>query len=429
MKKKLSIAPSHGYSEQGFVIPIVMGLGLVMILIGSMMLVRSQVDKVTAAAQKSTTDSLGVSEVGITRVQSLFKRFPKMAQQPASNWAGIYTSNSSANNCLSNTQDSNIVNNINNWITVDSSDLTKGEFKVLDYSYTGNVGVLKVAGRARSENGSAATSIGNAANYLEVRIPVVPLVDFTFPGLWAKSFNMGNNQISGNVLVAGCSIPSGISQDKNIVANTGTLNANPSLEFPPLPELPSSGVITIAAITGSTTLPRTTPVVDKPGSDGVYRYLVGKSGNYSIDLKGNDSLTITSTKKVYLYLQGNVSVSGSSNIIYTGTPPTNFQIYGSDGGSHYKYPIDSNSYITNSIILNGNASVNMFLYAPEATAGVNGGGKQPSTITGSVWVKAWDGSSANQVVVTQSANWTDLPVEQPKGISSIQLWQRQQASN
>lgn len=428
MNKNLKIALKDRSSEQGFAMPIAIGLGLVMILIGTTMIIRSQDDQVSALAQQATADSLGVAETGVTRVQSLLKRFPKMAQKAKSNWSTEYSRLSAINTCLGSTQDSTLVTNINNWQTVDSSnppDRKKGEFKILEYTYTGNVGTLKIAGRAISENGSTNTSAANATNYLKVEIPVVPLSDFPLPGLWAKNLTMGNNNVRGNILVAGCSIPAGVSI-ANIVAGTGSLNSNPSIEYPPLPSMPTSGVNTLSAIEASMTLPQAGHI---QGADGVYRYLVSKNGSdKSINFTGSEALTITSGRKVTLYLQGNIDMSGTSNIIHTGTPPTNFQIYGSDGGANYKTAADANTYTTTSISLSGNTTANMFIYAPEATVGVNGGGGATSTITGAVWAKNWNGSSANQLVVTQSANWTGLPIEQPKRIGAIQSWQ-QQASN
>jgi hypothetical protein len=401
-------------------------------------------------------------------VQSLLKRFPKIAEKPKSDWAVEYNRLSGINTCLSNTQDSDLMSNINNWITLDSSDLKKGEIKILDYTYdtAGSIGTLKVAGRARSESGNATASVDNAETYLEVKIPVVTLQNPPIPGLWSKNFTMGNNDVSGNVLVAGCSIPSGITQADNIVLGSGTLTANPSLEYPALPNLPSSPIIISGGITstdipndrdciydangyvlnelgirvipetttctnsdkvkiGKFTLPRGT---DIPDADGIYHYLIRKDphGN-SISLKGGEQVEITAGKKVRFYLQGNIDMGGRSQLIHTGSPSTNFQIYGSNGGLHYKTAGDTNTYTTSSIMLSGNTSANMFVYVPEATVGVNGGGDVPSTITGSVWAKSWNGSSANQLIITQSADWTDLPLKKPTKIGSISFWQR--ASN
>lgn len=499
MIKRLRIAFKNSSSQQGFAIPIAVGMGLIMILIGTTMVMRSQGDEVTASAQKATADSFNVAELGVTRVQSLIKRFPKMAEKSKSEWAAEYNRLSALNTCLSNTQDSDLTNNINTWINVDSSDPKKGEIKILDYTYSGNVGTLKIAGRARSESGSATTSIDNANTYLVVEIPVVTLENLPVPGLWAKDFTMGNNDVKGNVLVTGCSIPAGITA-ANIVAGSGSLTANPSVEYPPLPALPAvcpSGTATTPcyqvfkqnnavydptatnadaitntyvkdngtketeclkdsqgyvvtednkgnlvrvqekgnyvtgctdsshyATTTSLTFPRAN---DKAGSDGVYRYLIAANSNNSIELKGGNKIKITDGEKVVFYLQGNIDISGQSQIIHTGSPPTNFQIYGSDGGRHYRTTSDANTYTTSSIMLSGNTSANMFLYAPEATAGVNGGGNVTSTITGSVWVKAWDGSNANQLVVTQTAAWINLPLDKPKRVSSIRSWKR--ASN
>ena len=164
---------------------------------------------------------------------------------------------------------------------------------------------------------------------------------------------------------------------------------------------------------------------DTPDGDGVYHYLVGKdSHGNSISLKGGEKLEITAGRKVRFYLQGNIDMGGQSQIIHIGSPPTNFQIYGSNGGTHYKTAGDTNIYTTTSIMLSGNTSASMFIYAPEATVGVNGGGNVPSTITGSVWAKTWNGSSANQLIITQSAAWTGLPLDKPKRIDSVSSWQR-----
>lgn len=466
MNPKLKFALIRRYSDHGFAMPIAMALGFIMILIAATMIMRSQGDQLTASAQKATTDSLNVAETGVTRVQSLLNRLPKMAEKPKSDWVAEYNRLSGINNCLSNTQDDNLISNINNWITLDSSDPNKGEIKILDYTYANGVGKLKIAGRARSENGSVNSSVDNADSYLEVQIPVVTLNDPSIPGLWAKTFDMGNNDVSGNVLVAGCSVPSsGISTD-NIITGSGTLSANPSLEYPALPNLPSSPIVISGGITstdipnskgciydndgyvldengvrvstatttctnslevkiGKFTLPRASDTAD---ASGVYHYLIGKNsqGN-SISLKGGEKLEITAGQKVRFYLQGNINMGGQSQIIHNGSPPTNFQIYGSDGGTHYRIAGDTNTYTTTSIMLSGNTSANMFIYAPEATVGVNGGGNVPSTITGSVWAKGWNGSSANQLIITQSAAWTDLPLEKPKRIGTINSWQR--ASN
>lgn len=462
MNTKLKLALICRYNDQGFAMPLVMGMGLIMLLIAATLIVRASGDQTSAAAQKATTDSFYVAETGITRVQSLLNRFPKMAEKPKSDWVAEYNRLSGINSCLGNTEDSDLITNINNWITLDSSNPNKGEIKILDYTYTNGVGKLKIAGRARSQNGSATSSVDNADSYLEVQIPVVTLNDPPIPGLWAKTFGMGNNKVSGNVLAFGCSEPTGISTD-NIVAGSGTLSVNPSVEYPALPNLPSSPIVISGGITssdvpndkgciydsggyvlnndgvrvspetttcenslkvkiGTLSLPRPS---DTPDANNFYHYLIGKdSHGNSISLKGGEKLEITAGNKVRFYLQGNINMGGRSQIIHAGTPPTNFQIYGSDGGTRYRNVGDTNTYTTTSVMLSGNSSANMFIYAPEATVGVNGGGNATPSIRGSVWAKTWDASNANKIVIEQSAAWTGLPLEKPKKIGSITSWQR-----
>lgn len=59
-------------SEQGFVIPLVIGLGLLIILVGMTMINRSSDDQVDASIQKKTADSLAIAESGMSRVLSMF---------------------------------------------------------------------------------------------------------------------------------------------------------------------------------------------------------------------------------------------------------------------------------------------------------------------------------------------------------------------
>lgn len=73
MNKNLNIAFRRRSGEQGFALPIAVAMGLIMILISSTLLVRSQNDRVVATAQKETARSLSLSEVGVTRTLSLFK--------------------------------------------------------------------------------------------------------------------------------------------------------------------------------------------------------------------------------------------------------------------------------------------------------------------------------------------------------------------
>jgi len=57
-------ASSRSQNEQGFAIPVAVGIGLITILVATTMMLRSQDDQVTALAQKQTAQSLGIAEGG-----------------------------------------------------------------------------------------------------------------------------------------------------------------------------------------------------------------------------------------------------------------------------------------------------------------------------------------------------------------------------
>jgi hypothetical protein len=97
MNRKFNLALICFTGENGFALHVVIGMGLIMTLIGMTMIMRSQGDQVTALAQKGTAQSLSISEVGVTRVQSLLLKFPKLAQEEydpeQGNWKTYATKN------------------------------------------------------------------------------------------------------------------------------------------------------------------------------------------------------------------------------------------------------------------------------------------------------------------------------------------------
>lgn len=86
MNKNLNIALKSRSTEQGFALPTAVGMGLIMILIGTTLIMRSQSDLVSASAQKDTAQSLSVNEVGVTRTLAAFKQNLVLVTTPY-NWA------------------------------------------------------------------------------------------------------------------------------------------------------------------------------------------------------------------------------------------------------------------------------------------------------------------------------------------------------
>lgn len=141
MNKKLKIAFKYRSSEQGFAIPIAVGIGLIMILIATMMIVRSQGEQLTASAQKATARSLGAAETGTTRVQSLLNKYRILANitltniattPPSSSWKQAYSGSSVCGAGGGVTE----VNGyrLNQWISLGSGE----QFRVTNYTYISN---------------------------------------------------------------------------------------------------------------------------------------------------------------------------------------------------------------------------------------------------------------------------------------------------
>jgi len=138
MNKNLKIALKNRSSEQGFAIPIAVGMGLIMLLIATTMIVRSQGDQVTASAQKGAADSLSTSETGVTRVQSLFNTWRVLPSvtltnidTSSSSWQKVFDA-SPVNVCLaSGASNPTAGYRVNEWITLTNGD----KFKIIDYTY------------------------------------------------------------------------------------------------------------------------------------------------------------------------------------------------------------------------------------------------------------------------------------------------------
>ena len=86
--------------------------------------------------------------------------------------------------------------------------------------------------------------------------------------------------------------------------------------------------------------------------------------------------------------------------------------------------------IPNISCLIGNNELEAFIYAKEYTVGVGGTG----VLRGTIWADAWStkagcGSNTANIVVEQTARWSDLglqPKNTPPLLRNISSWQRKQ---
>ncbi|NCJ06009.1 hypothetical protein GS597_05675 [Synechococcales cyanobacterium C] len=422
----LRLSTPRSTANGGFILPIVVGMGLLIILLGLTSLIRAQDDQKSATAQKATNQSLSIAETGVTRTQALLNRFPSLAsvgfdaEGAGDLWFNAYQK-------LPCPDNSNTGFLTGEWVKVGNNQSTQdsNEFQIVSYEpiippsfNDAAIAKLQVVGRHKPQKQTATAEdltaeVGTSTTALKVDLQLQRVGLAT---LWVNEADLGNNKIAGNAWVNACTPSSGISAS-NLVQPTDpdesayTITTNPGMGFPSIPDIPA-GAISIPAITDTLTLPR---AGDSPSSDGRYYYSVSKNGaGYSIQLTGNRELTIPTGSKVTLFLQGNINMGGTVKVNHEGTP-TNLQVYGSSS--------------TTTITLRGNSKTNMFLFAPEATVGVSGGGTAPPTIVGYVWAKKWSGSNSSQLMVQAPPSDADLDLpseilSQFYRAGSVRAWQR-----
>jgi len=450
---------SHNTANKGFVLPMVIGLGLIMTVAGLTMVIRSS-DQQIAAEQKVQNDQARVAaETGITRVMAVLNRFPSLAGQPDEKW-GDGTKAWNNKECGYQEVLTGLVNQ--GWIQLNE----QSAFRVNDYN-PGSPAQLTVSATVTPDNinpdnltNEKINDNNLAISRIQVNVPNVTITasdsDFTIAA--TDNVSLEGNQVQGNVTVKTCDLENTNINEENIEGDGNQVITDPFLDYPPLPKESKINWQNSGGrpeqISGGIENNMTLPASDGSHSDakdenGVYHYVVEPNNNgNSIDLSGGNSLGINPEKKIALHLQGNVNVSGNSQIYFnfkdscvknkknkknpdinytvengkivdqngnecgkgdTSVGPSTLQIYGGDGKTEGFY----NGEKTTEICLSGNVALSNFILAPEASAGVNGGGGQGVSILGNAWIKNWSeggggsscGSNSNQLVAAKPADW------------------------
>ena len=83
MKNRIPNTVERSAREEGFAIPIAMGMGLVMLLLAMTAIVRSQSDARVAVDRKFSAQARTAAEIGVTRVQDFLNRYRAAATAPA----------------------------------------------------------------------------------------------------------------------------------------------------------------------------------------------------------------------------------------------------------------------------------------------------------------------------------------------------------
>ncbi|AFY39119.1 hypothetical protein Lepto7376_2867 [[Leptolyngbya] sp. PCC 7376] len=468
--------------EQGFTIPLILGLGLFMLAIGITSIKMSSTSEINSKVQEKSLQAVAAAEVGLVRYQELLN-----ADRTLATYQDCITGRDANGACTDTTQPSwaqatNIVSPAQSatscagggsgvgttlstrtstvqWEDADSADPSKGQYRLISYVYspavgvssydTPGVGTLVVEGRT-SQGTSGVTdrdgTINTGTARLQVEIPILTNnanSNFSLPGLWMKlstQANLETHNVNGSILLenatctGGDTIPSNLSQAANIAQEagsfTGEITSSPEL-IPDVPDLPPANSYTELS-SGSdlfTTLPRTGVTPPDVKYNGAYHYLVP-----DMFMSGGDSINVTPGEKVVIYVQGNIELRGGIND-GTGSTVDQVQIYGNvyDAAdpTTTKYGCDGTVGLdcpTQTLKVRGTAGFTAFIHAPDAWACINGGGGNPA-ITGAVWIKQWVGTTTDVGIPAALAsnlnpcsgnnNKTVITTEYPADLSSL----------
>lgn len=422
-------------SEDGFVIPIALGFGLIMLLLATTSLIRSQNDNISSINKRSTARSLAAAETGVTRVQDFLNRNREAAAAPfcaasPTTYGDCTDSGTTVSwdvranipNCpaafsTASPDDVTLIRG-NNWQNVSTStpvDASQGEFRIV--SYTG--GVLTVEGRANIG------TTGEAKSKVVATLPVTYPTDSRVASLWASNTITDSPTVNSNVVINDTGLcPTAAPTISFPVTGTKLIKTTYPMPAPqPKPTNKISLVTPItpaSTITGTTSyyyeltnisgllgkeLPRSTTNTppfatdDQPGSDGVYRYIVTTF---------DGSFKITPGKKVSIWVTGNIDLS--NNVIAnqcsaTGSSP-------SCGPFDVRvYPQTSGVTPAPTLTLNkGTAICDVFFHLPGYAVTFSNTGTtstqdcgSSAKNTGVYWVNSWAGTGA--IINAPRATW------------------------
>jgi hypothetical protein len=444
MSTRKHLNPRLTKNENGFAIPIAVGMGLIMILLATTAVIKAQNDKISAVSKKDANASLYAAENGISRIQAFLNQYRSAANAPAClSWSGVTCTDTavvswavpaelsstlnaecSATETLANAQTAVSNAASREWVAVDTTDTTKGEYRLVEYTApTSSLGVLVVEGRA------TATSDTSVAR-LKVDIPIFPSTDGQTPAIWAKTSVEGNPQVNGYVMgsctgTVSASFPSG--SNYSVLRNR--------LDMPAIPPQPTTGTTppsifyTLNKISDLTSSPRQLPraadtaagtPADTPDTDGVYKYVVT-----TLD----ESFAIDPSKSVQIWVAGNIDLSGKVIVNACGSStdcgPFDARIYGT-GSTGSTLTLDANTRIcdvffqmpTYDVTFNSSGSGT----APTQDCGAPGSGTKN---TGIYWVNKWNGSGSGTIVDSPRAKWSSAPIQPPPRIGPVKNWEPQ----
>jgi hypothetical protein len=465
MKKLLKIRNQHKSTEQGFSIAVSTGFGLIIMMIGLTMMGRAMKDSSVSASQKIITRSDAAAQVGSTRLLSLIAKYPQLAgvkdcdgtrsssdnSCPDDNTKTSWKNLSKISNLTIASSDSTRLDAIRSgeWVDIDSTKPEKGQFRLAKYTpSTSGLGNVDMEGRV-GQNGTGNTATNDIqtgaaqanADVYYTAPQAEKISDGTsstpFPGIWLSSAPAPTNQyylatgllensytgddklyadldITKAKVTEATKTPLRIADFRPAKPTSFTTGTNgQTLSDKPTTETEDDKKTKTLPGTSDTPTTRTINGVE---TDVYEYYATNISTKVVVNTVNSSGAGTNRPKKVIIYLDGNLDLSGSQEITHsckdrqgTAVPAgscdlSNFQIYG------YKTATNPNP----AICTHGNKVIEAFIIAPDHTAGMKGGGSDDGGIQGALWAKSWgDGgsgcnSNSNHAGIQQKGTAGDL---------------------
>ena len=442
-------------AEQGFVLPLVVILGLILAVGGFTMLARSFAGLFGATRQEQARQAREIAETGLATTVELLNRkysyllincYSRSGSPPTPNDC-INTGTWSSPQLPSSICPGSDTSTSNFPLTKEISS-PKGRYRIEFYAYAGTqfyggTGKLKTTGERLSSDGTRILASASVEQTFDVkpkpcdaRFGDTP-TSSGFPGLLGWSVSLGNNDVkgvtSGNVLCILCTVTNPSRTDGTYTQTeaetaVGAL-ANSDVDgkiflgkisTPDVPVFPPSltPFVTTKSITNTTTITASSTPTTSTGTSNNGGMCATDTSSppithcliNSIDLQGQKVLTVDTTAgPVRLYVSGNISASGQAGINHTGEP-ARLGLFGNPISSDSRCSSDP-SFHNQTVTLAGTSkptkAAGLFAYFPCAQMGINGGAQATAQCTadgecgggdvyGALWTKTWNGSASNQ---------------------------------
>ncbi|MDJ0533855.1 MAG: hypothetical protein QNJ70_15420 [Xenococcaceae cyanobacterium MO_207.B15] len=446
--------------DEGFTLPIVIAIGLVMLLLSTVNLIQSGEETVLSISKQSSSNALASAEFGIARYRELLNNNRVLAVYNLDQWTAAEVE---ACDVITNTGGGWADSASNTWrdvslnettFSVDFNDdgdqndtnVVIGEYKIVDYEYD-NDGIdsnnnnrdINLISDAINNDGTPPRGIltvqGRAPDGSEAQIQVeIPLgvntddLNSLDPGLWIEQStinNIGTVNVNGSNIVLYRPAGSGGCDDPPDLSSQNTIS-DPRL-LPDIIAIPNSRTIAgdITNVTDPVLIdPNTNDHIEYPrdhylqdrDGDGVSEILLGTKFDDD-NTNGTQALyTGADGEERYYYSTGNLNLAIDANesiladglgkvilhvggdlVIDTGNAGDEVYLANSSNNATSQY---LEIHVEGNVTITGSGALEIrgLLHVPNGTVSISN--SADVNVVGSIWANDWDNQSSGTVTIT-----------------------------